>query len=135
MMLQEELQKEVSKLMKFLEDSQIEKIGPMINTTFGIEIINGQQFMDTEFMIPVGISKINNENYKIKKEFILINALYTKHKGNPIGLQKVYEEMNEYAKREKLQFVTGGYNVFINETNNPEDFEIDVYIGINPNKL
>ena len=43
--------------------------------------------------------------------------------------------MSEYAKREKLQFVTGGYNVFINETNNPEDFEIDVYIGINPNKL
>ena len=132
---QEAIQKEISELMMFLNSKGIKKIGPMVNTTFGIEMQNGQQLMDTEFMIPVDVSNIDSSKYNLKNEFKLTNAVYSKHKGNPIGLQSLYEKLNNFVANEGLQFITSGYNVFVNESNNPDEFEIDIYIGVNPNKL
>lgn len=132
---QTEIQKEMESLMEFLKEKRINKIGPMVNTTFGVEIINGQQIADTEFMIPVDKKVDFSEKYRFKENFHLVNAIYAKHKGNPIGLQSLYEKANKYSLEKGLQFITSGYNVFINEASNPDDFEIDVYIGVNPNKL
>lgn len=132
---QTEIQKEMESLMDFLEEKRINKIGPMINTTFGVEIINGEQVADTEFMIPVDKKIELPKKYIFKDNFCLVNAIYAKHKGNPIGLQSLYEKANKYSLEKGLQFITSGYNVFINEASNPDDFEIDIYIGVNPNKL
>ncbi|SHI07945.1 hypothetical protein SAMN02745207_04259, partial [Clostridium grantii DSM 8605] len=74
----------------------------------------------------------------LKKEFKLVNALYVRHEGNPILMQNTYNELNQYIQSNNLQPITSAYNVAVNEVNDPSKLDeavIDIYIGVNPNKI
>ena len=58
------------------------------------------------------------------------------YKGNPIGLQDAVVQLNTFISEHKLQPITVGYNVTKNvDLSNPDNTEVDVYVGINPNIL
>jgi len=138
-MTQTEIQSELVELGKFLQTSEAKKVGPTINTTFAIEVVNNQQIFDMEYLIPINkkLEKLPKK-YKFKPLFEIKNAIYSQHIGSPSMLQETYDKLTKYSSDNKLQHITTGYNVFINEEIISSDMEkmiIDIYIGLNPNIL
>ncbi len=131
---QNQIEEEVKKILNYFKQNNIEVIGSTINTTHSIENINGEMLIDFEQFFPVN-QKIKGDKYEIKEEFFLTNALYTKHKGNPALLNETYREINRYISENKLHQITNAYNVFVKEVDDVNNMEIDIYVGINPNKL
>jgi len=74
--------------------------------------------------------------FAFKNYIKIINAVVASYKGRPIGLQEACNQLNQYIMEHKLQPKTVGYNV-TKKTDmlNPENTEIDVYVGISPNIL
>jgi len=113
----------------------------MITTTFKVEVVDGEQIMDTEILMPIDKKIDLPEKYNFKELFALFhlkNSLYTsytRHKGNPAELQETYEQLNQYAVDNDLKQITSGYNVYVNEGKDHEDMIVDIYIGIDQNVL
>lgn len=137
-MTQEEINSEMIKIGKFLQDNGVTKSGPVVNTTFAIETQNGQSILDIEILVPLDKKVELTGEYTFKPVFRIVNAVYARHEGNPVTLQNTYNDMLAYINQNKLQQITAGYNVQVKDVlpgMTPDEMIIDVYIGVNPNVL
>ncbi len=135
---QQDVNSEMMKIGKFLQDNGAKKAGPVVTATFAIETLNGQSILDMEILIPLDKEITVLGEYTLKPVFHIVNALYARHEGNPSIIQNTYNEMLAYINQNKLQQITAGYNVQIKDMlpgMSPDDMIIDVYIGMNPNIL
>ena len=134
---QDEMQKEMQNLEKFINDNNITIVGSKINTTYSVTqgIV---PTMDIEMLIPIDKEFQETEKYKFKPELKLINALKSVHKGNPQGFNDTVIEIQKYIQDNKLMSITSLYIVNVFEVKNQEDmdkFHAELYISINPNIL
>lgn len=134
------LQDEIYKLKNIIETKDIKKNGPLITSTFSSEVLNGEQFVDIELLIPINSSEINlPSEYNFKKVFHLVNALHLRYEGIPTEkeITNCYNMIQNYIIEHNLQAVSNVYNV----DNNDFEFKknslpiIDMYIGISLCKL
>lgn len=139
-MTQEEINIEMGKIGKFLQDNEIKKVGSIITATFAIEENCGRHLMDMEILVP--IDKIKEFDfpgeYIFKPLFHIFDAVYARHEGNPATLQNTYNEILDFIQQNKLQQVTAGYNVQVKDFlpgMTADEIVIDVYIGVSRNVL
>ena len=132
---QDEMQKEMQNLEKFINDNNLTVVGSKINTTYSVTqgIV---PTMDIEMLIPIDKEFQETEEYKFKFELKLINALKSVHKGNPQGFNDTVMEIQKYTQDKKLMPITSLYTVNIHEVKRPDDmdkFHAELYVSINPN--
>jgi effector-binding domain-containing protein len=108
-MTQPEVQKEMTKVGRFLQDKGVKKKGPLVTTTYAIKEIDGQPMLDMEILIPMDKEIKLVGEYNFKKVIHLLNAVYTRYKGNPQQLDNVYKELMKYINEHNLQQITSGY--------------------------
>ncbi|MGB3973081.1 MAG: DUF5085 family protein [Peptococcia bacterium] len=133
-----EIQGSLGKISNYLKDNNIKKDGPIVTTTFAVEQVDNQQLIDMEFLIPTDRVVNLPDEYQFKKEFRLVNALYTRYQGNPQMIENVYNELMKYINDNNLQQITGAYNVQIKGMElgySLDDIITDIYIGVSPNLL
>ncbi|MDB5054510.1 MAG: hypothetical protein JWM44_2560 [Bacilli bacterium] len=132
-MRQLEIQAEVEKFVQSLKDGGAKKNGPMISATFVAEEIDGDQVLDMEFLFPVDRKVDLPQEYQWKPVFHLVNAVYTRHAGNPTDLQNTYTELMTYIQENQLHQITVAYNVNVNDDKVGRGNEpiIDIYVGMN----
>lgn len=92
--------------------------------------------MDIEILLPINKKVEDSVQYTYKEKLKIVNAIVAKHRGNAAELQNTCNELNQYIVEHQLIPITAGYNVTrkVNPAN-PQDTEIDVYVGISPNIL
>ena len=137
-MTEAEVQQEMIQIGKFLESKDINKNGPVVTATFAVEEVDGQVILDMEILVPMDKSIALEGEYKRKKVFHLVNAVYARHEGNPSLLQNTYNQMLEYVQENELQQITAAYNVNmvdLQQGQSMDEMIIDVYIGINPSRV
>lgn len=132
-----EVQQEIAAFMNELQQAGAVKNGPVITTTFSLEQTGSETLFDLEFLVPLKTPVPLSEGRKLKPLFHLVNALYTRYTGNPGDIEKVYGIINDYLVRHQLQQITTGYNVTVDEGNPALGVwpTIEIYLGINPNRL
>ena len=113
------------------KDYAINNAEYMITTTKSLEVMNGEQIMEVEMLLPVSYRVPVEEPYVFKNKIKLTNAIYTKVT-DPALLQDALNQVNQYILTEKLQPITSAYLVQTKQDNKPC---IEVYISINPNSL
>ena len=107
-------------------------VGSAITATFAME--NGM--LDIEILVPVDKPMESVGKYYYKEQLHIVNAVVAVYKGHPAGLQEAVEKLNQYMLDKQLQPITVGYNVTKRmDMLAPENTEIEVYVGINPNIL
>ena len=137
-MTPDRVQDKMTDIGRYLKNNNVKNNGTLVTTSFSVEIIDGKQVIDMEILIPVDKKPVDLNGYRYKERFHLVNALYLKHIGNPQLIQDSYNLLQHYMEDNKLQPITGGYNVTVKKPgqNGPVDeMETDIYIGINPNSL
>ena len=129
---QQELEKIGNDLELQVKTSGAERVGYPITVTYGIE----GDLIDVEVLLPINKRVPSTGKYVFKEKLLITNALMVKHVGNPAGLQAACNELNSYIMENKLVPITAGYNVTRKvDMLNPNNAEIDVYVGISPNIL
>ncbi len=76
--------------------------------------------------------------YTFKPFFHIVNAVYTRHTGNPSTLQNKYNKILAFILQNNLQQIATGYNVQANDLlpgMTPDDMIVNMYIGVSPNIL
>ena len=92
--------------------------------------------LDVEVFLPFDWAVENTKNCFFKEMLKIVNAVVISYKGNPIGLQDACNELNQYIMKNWMQPITVGYNLTKHvDPQNPDNTEIDVYVGISPNVL
>lgn len=137
-MTQQQINEEMIKIGKLLQDNEAKKQGPIVTVTFAIENVNGNQVLDMEILVPIDKKLDLPREYTLKSVFKILNAVYARHTGNPATLQNTYNEMLAFIQQNNLQQITAGYNVQVNDLlpgMTPDDMIVDVYIGVSPNTL
>ncbi len=137
-MTQQQINEEMIKIGKLLQDNGAKKQGPIVTITFAIENVNGNHMLDMEILVPIDKKLDLTSEYTLKPAFHIVNAVYARHTGNPAALQNTYNEMLAFIHQNNLQQITAGYNVQVNELlpgMTPNDMIVDVYIGVSPNIL
>ena len=117
---------------KLYSECRCKAIRYPITATYAVE---GNE-LDIELLMPIDKSIDSTDKFAFKNYIKIINAVVASYKGRPIGLQEACNQLNQYIMEHKLQPKTVGYNV-TKKTDmlNPENTEIDVYVGISPNIL
>lgn len=129
-------QTEIENIGKEMEDYiqrvGAKRVGNPITATYAVE----GDAIDVELLMPVDRSIASTDNFIFKKQVKIVNAVVAAYKGHPMRLQEACNQLNQYIMEHTLQPITVGYNV-TKKTDmlNPENTEIDVYVGINPNIL
>ncbi|MNJ51177.1 GyrI-like domain-containing protein [Paenibacillus bouchesdurhonensis] len=131
---QSEVDHELGKFVAILQGSGARRNGPMISATFGVESGQEEPVLDIEFMFPVDRPIDLPEPYKFKPVFQLIDAVYTRHVGDPQGLDRVFMELMDYIHRNEMLQVSAGYKVSVDPPAGAEAC-FDVYIVVNPSIL
>lgn len=126
-----DFQKAMMGMVNAYKDFSVDNGEYMITTTKSLEVINGEQIMDVEFLLPVSYRIPVEEQYTFKNKLKLANALYAKVT-DITQLQDTLNMVNQYILDNKLQPITSAYLVQTKQDNKPC---IEVYIGINPNIL
>jgi spermidine/putrescine-binding protein len=86
--------------------------------------------------MPIEKSIDSTDKFVFKKQIKIVNAVVASYKGHPMGLQDTCNQLNQYMVEHTLQPITVGYNVTKKmDMLNPNNTEIDVYVGISPNIL
>lgn len=137
-MTQEEINSEIMKIGKFLQDNGVRKAGPIVTVTFAVDAENGQPLLDMEILVPLDKKIELPGQYVFKPVFHIVNAVYARHEGNPAALQNTYNDMLAYIQKNKRHQITAGYNVQVKDLMpgmTPDDMVVDVYIGVSPNIL
>lgn len=135
---QSDIPDEMMKIGKYLRKKGIRKKGPIITTTFDMEMVDEEPILDMEILVPLNKHLELDEGYKLKKTFNLVNAVSIRHEGDPNQLQDAYNRLLSYIETNRLQRITPVYNVYVNDLTAEQSLEemiIDVYIGINPSIL
>ena len=136
--VQNDINNEMIKIGKYLSDNGLRKTSPIVTATFEIKNVNSQQILDMEILLPIDRAIEPSGEYRFKKVFHLVNAVYAQHRGSPALLQDTYNQMIAYIQENKLQQITAAYNVNVSELQSSQSMDkmvIDVYIGVNPSLL
>ncbi|WP_310830443.1 DUF5085 family protein [Paenibacillus pedocola] len=135
---QEDIQQALIQIGQYLERMNIQKQGPIVTATFGVEQISIGTIVDIEILVPTNKRFQPEKPYIFKDKFHLVNAVCARHTGNPALLENTYRDVLSFIASNDLQQITAGYSVNVNEldpSQSPEDLIIDVFIGINPSVL
>jgi hypothetical protein len=133
-----EIQQQVARIGKFIEDGGYAKTGPGASATFAVEVSGGAQVLDMEVLIPLDKPFDPPEGCTLKPEFRLTNAVKVRHVGNPALMQASAAEINAYIQERKLTPITVGYNVTVVEPKSQAEIDqmiVDIYVGVSPNIL
>ncbi len=126
-----EFQKALMEMVNAYKDFAVGNGEYMITTTKAIEVVDGEQVMDVEILMPVSYRMPVEEPYVFKNKLKLNHALYAKVT-DITKLQDTMNEVNQYILEQKLQPLTSAYLIQTKQENQPC---IELYIGINPNVL
>lgn len=108
------------------------RVGDAITATYGIE----GDTIDVEILLPIDKNIGSISNYVFKNKIQIVNAVVASYKGHPTGLQEACNQLSQYIMKHRLQSITTGYNVTKKmDMLNPENTEINIYVGISPNIL
>ncbi len=129
---QAELENIGKEMENYIQNAGAKRAGNPITATYAVE---GDK-IDIELLVPIDKSIGSTDKFVFKNQIKMVNAVVAAHKGHPMGLQEACNQLNQYIVEHKLQPITVGYNV-TKKTDmlNPENTEIDVYVGISPNIL
>lgn len=129
---QAEIESTRKDMEKFVIFAGAHPVGNPIIATYGIE----SDKIDVELLIPVDKQVECLECYTYKERIRIVNAVVAKYTGSPRDLQEACNELNQYIVEHKLLPVTVGYNLTKNvDITNPENTEVDIYVGISQNIL
>jgi hypothetical protein len=126
-----ELQKVVVDMVKEFKEYTTNNGEYMITTTKSIEVINGEQILDIEILLPVFDLFVPKKPYDIKETIKIANAIYA-IADDITKLQETMDEINNYIIANRLQAITSAYLVQTKKHNLPYT---EIYIGLNPNIL
>lgn len=129
-------QTELETIVRAMDDSirraDAKRAGNPITATYGVE----GDSVDIEILIPVDRVIESTDRFTFKERVRIVNAVVASHKGHPVGLQATCDRLNQYIVEQGLQPITVGYNVTKHtDLLNPENTQVDVYVGITPNIL
>ena len=129
---QAELENVGKEMESYIQKEGAKRVGNPITATYAVE----GDMIDIELLMPVDKSIASTDKFVFKNQIKIVNAVVASYKGHPIGLQDACNQLNQYIMEHNLQPITVGYNV-TKKTDilNPENTEIDVYVGISPNVL
>ena len=129
---QSDLESVGKEMESYIKSKGADRVGDPITVTYAIEA----GMIDVELLLQVNSIIPSSEKFVYKDCIKIVNALVAVYKGNPIGLQDAVVQLNTFISEHKLQPITVGYNVTKNvDLSNPDNTEVDVYVGINPNIL
>lgn len=118
-------------MAKTYKDYSVENGDYVITTTKSLEVVNEEQVLDVEILMPVNYRMPVVEPYIFKNRLKLTNALYAKIT-DVTKLQDAINMVNQYILDQQLQPITSAYLVQTKKDNQPY---VEIYIGINPNIL
>lgn len=129
---QAELENVGKEMESYIQKAGAKRVGNPITATYAVE----GDMIDIELLMPVDKSIASTDKFVFKNQIKIVNAVVAEYKGHPMGLQEACNQLNQYIMEHKLQPITVGYNV-TKKTDilSPENTEVDVYVGINPNIL
>ena len=129
---QTELEAVGKDMESYIRNNGANRIGDPITVTYGVD----NDMVDVELLLQVDCIIPSSDKYVYKDRIRIVNALVGIYKGNPVGLQESVVQLNKFITEHKLQPITVGYNVTKNvDVQNPDNTEINIYVGINPNIL
>ena len=129
---QNEIESVGKDMEEFVVSAGARRVGNPITATYGIE----SDKIDVELLIPVDKQVECSQCYTYKERIRIVNAVVAKYTGSPMGLQGACNELNQYIIEHKLMPVTVGYNLTKKvDITNPENTEVDIYVGISQNIL
>ncbi|UJF34225.1 DUF5085 family protein [Paenibacillus hexagrammi] len=123
-MRQQDVQRELEAFMQMLKHRGLSKNGPMITATYGAELVNGEQWIDMEFLLPVSGSFEPLDCYQFRSEFSIVSALYTRHTGGHMDIHQTYAKLVDFIQVNQLNPIRVSYHVSVNEN--------DMVMGENP---
>lgn len=129
---QAEIENIGKEMENYIQKVGAKRVGNPITATYAVE----GDMIDIELLMPIDKSIDSTDKFVFKNQIKIVNAVIAVYKGHPMGLQDACNQLNQYIMEHKLQPITVGYNV-TKKTDmlNPENTEIDVYVGISPNIL
>lgn len=129
---QTELENIGKEMESYIQSEGAKRVGNPITATYELE---GDE-IDIELLMPIDKSIESMDKFDFKNQIKIVNAVVASYIGHPMGLQDACNQLNQYIMERRLQPITVGYNV-TKKTDmlNPENTEIDVYVGISPNIL
>lgn len=129
---QSELESVAKDMEAHIKNTGAKLVGAPITTTFAIKT----DLLDVEVLMPVDGIIASTGKYRFKDCIKITNAVVASYKGNPAGLQTASNQLTVYMSEHNLLPITTGYNITRKvDMLNPDNTEIDVYVGINPNIL
>ena len=126
-----EFQEKLINMVNTYKDFSIANGEYMITTTKSLEVVNGEQVMDVEILMPVSYRMPVEEPYSFKNKLKLTNALYVKVT-DIAKLQDSLNMVNQYIMDNGLQPITSAYLIQTKQENQPC---VEIYISINPNVI
>lgn len=129
---QTELENIGKEMESYIQNAGTKRVGNPITATYELE---GDE-IDIELLMPIDKSIESMDKFDFKNQIKIVNAVVASYIGHPMGVQDACNQLNQYIMERRLQPITVGYNV-TKKTDmlNPENTEIDVYVGISPNIL
>ena len=129
---QTELENIGKEMESYIQSLGAKRVG---NPITAIYVAIGDE-IDIELLVPIDKGIDSTDKFVFKNQIKIVNAVVASYVGHPIGLQEACNQLNQYIMEHELQPITVGYNV-TKKTDmlNPENTEIDVYVGISPNIL
>lgn len=129
---QAELENVGKEMESYIQKAGAKRVGNPTTATYAVE----GDMIDIELLMPIDKSIDSTDKFVFKNQIKIVNAVVACYKGHPLGLQEACNQLNQYIVEHKLQPITVGYNV-TKKTDmlDPENTEIDVYVGISPNIL
>ena len=129
---QAELENIGKEMESYIQNAGAKRVGNPITATYAVE----GDAIDVELLMPIDIIIDSTDKFVFKNQIKIVNAVVAVYKGHPMGLQEACNQLNQYIMEHRFQPITVGYNV-TKKTDmlNPENTEIDVYVGISPNIL
>jgi effector-binding domain-containing protein len=135
---QQEIQQTLADMGNVIATLGVNKNGPLVTTTFGMEQTPTGPVLDMEILVPLDKEVTVQEPYIQKPLFHLKYAIHARHEGNPQSLQNTLSQMLAYIQENKLTQITSVYSVNIKELkpgDSMDDMVTDLYIGVNPSLL
>ena len=116
----------------YIQNAGAKREGNPITVTYAVE----GNMIDLELIMPINKIIDSTDKFIFKSQLKIVNAVLAAYRGHPSGLQGACNQLNQYIIEHELQPITMGYNVTKKTDRiNPENTEIDIYVGISPNIL
>lgn len=126
-----QFQKEIINIVNSFKDYAVNNGEYIITTTKSVQIVEGEQILEVEALLPVNYRIPVAEPYSYKNKIKIVNALYMKI-DDVAKLQAALEYVNQYILEQRILPITSAYLVQTAQEGKPCT---EIYIGINPNSL